>query len=82
MEQDYDRIRDKELTKHLDQKYSDDLYDSADTLNAMRDEEILSYLEGLKDEPALDTLLAVQDNFGLTSDEVSAYVRMWIDRQT
>lgn len=78
--QDYDKIRDRELNKHLDQKYSDDLYDAADTLTTMRDEEILSYLEGLKDE--LNTLLAVQDNFGLTSDQISAYVKMWIDRQT
>jgi len=48
---------------------------------AARDEEIIQYIEGLKDEPALDSLLAVQDNFGLTSQEIGKYVAIWMERQ-
>ena len=40
--------------------------------------EILAYAANLEDQPVLDSIFAIKDNFGLTSREMEIVIHRWI----
>lgn len=77
-EQDYDRIRDRELNANLDKKYPIHYEDVEDASREALLVRAIDWIEGMKDQPYEDTLYGVKEEFGLTYKEVETVIHRWI----
>ena len=77
-EQDYDRIRDRELNANLDKKYPIHYEDVEDASREALLVRALDWVEGMRDEPFMDTVLGVKEEFGLTDKEMETVIHRWI----
>ena len=77
-EQDYDKIRDRELNDHLDQKYPLHCEDVQDASREALLGRAICYIGVMSDQPFEDTVYGVKEEFGLTDEEVKHVIGQWM----